>query len=298
MGHPLGYVGRRALDHYRVGPGKGHRLVAEREFAIVRIRENIAWKSNAMTDGRTIPPCDGACADAASFSFVMAFQPVVDVAARKIYAYEALVRGPNGESAGSVLGQVTDSNRYAFDQACRVKAIETAARLGLDRRLNINFMPNAVYHPEACLRLTLMAALEHGFPLDLITFEFTEDERIMDRAHLKSIIETYKRSGFQTALDDFGAGYAGLSLLADFQPDTIKIDRCLVDRIDTDKPRQAVIAGVLTTAGLLGLDVVAEGVERREELETLRELGVHRFQGFLFARPALGRLIRDDEIAW
>jgi len=107
-----------------------------------------------------------------------------------------------------------------------------------------------------------------------------------------------RRNGFETALDDFGAGYAGLSLLADFQPDTIKIDRCLVDHIDGDKARQAVVAGVLTTARLLGLKVVAEGVERREELATLQELGIHRFQGFLFARPALGRLIRDDEIAW
>ncbi len=251
-----------------------------------------------MTDGSTTPQCDGACAEAARFPIIMAFQPVVDMTARTIFAYEALVRGAHGESAGTVLAQVTESDRYAFDQACRVKAIETAAKLGLDRRLNINFMPNAVYHAEACLRLTLMAAREHGFPLDLITFEFTEDEQIMDRTHLKSIIETYKRSGFQTALDDFGAGYAGLSLLADFQPDTIKIDRCLVDHIDASKPRQAVIAGLLTTTRMLGLKVVAEGVERREELVTLREMGIHRFQGFLFARPAVERLIGDDEIAW
>ncbi len=251
-----------------------------------------------MSDEPTLPGCGGACAEADKFSFVMAFQPVVDVRLRRIYAYEALVRGPNGESAGSVLAQITDSDRYAFDQACRVKAIATAARLKLDRRLNINFMPNAVYHPEACLRLTLMAAREQGFPLDLITFEFTEDEQIMDRAHLKNIIETYKRNGFQTALDDFGAGYAGLSLLADFQPDTIKIDRCLVDGIDASKPRQAVIAGLLRTAELLGLQVVAEGVERREELATLQEMGIHRFQGFLFARPAIERLIGEDEIDW
>lgn len=251
-----------------------------------------------MTDSSRPPICGGACANADEFSFVMAFQPVVDTRVEKIYAYEALVRGPNGESAASILAQVTNENRYAFDQACRVKAIETAAKLKLDRRLNINFLPNAVYHPEACLQMTLMAARQQGFPLDLITFEFTEDEQIMDRAHLQSIIETYKKNGFQTALDDFGAGYAGLSLLADFQPDTIKIDRCLVDHIDTNLPRQAVVSGVLRTAQLLGLDIVAEGVERREELAVLQEMGIHRFQGFLFARPALERLIADDEIAW
>ncbi|MEI7607434.1 MAG: EAL domain-containing protein, partial [Rhodospirillaceae bacterium] len=228
----------------------------------------------------------------------MAFQPVVDVEARRIYAYEALVRGPNGESAASVLSQVTDDTLYAFDQACRVKAIGAAARFGLDRRLSINFLPNAVYHPEACLRLTLEAAREHDFPLDLITFEFTENERIIDRDHLKAIIATYRRHGFQTALDDFGAGYAGLALLADFQPDVIKIDRVLVTGVDTDKPRQAIIAGAVKTAAMLGLTVVAEGVERREEVETLRGMGISLFQGFLFARPALDRLLRDDDVSW
>ena len=157
-------------------------------------------------------------------------------------------------------------------------------------------MPRAVYHPEACLRLTLAAAQRHGFPLHLITFEFTEDEQIIDRDHLKGIIATYRKHGFQTALDDFGAGYAGLSLLADFQPDTIKLDRCLVDGIDCDKPRKAIVAGLLKTAEILGLSVVAEGVERREELETLKEMGIRLFQGFLFARPAIGRLIGDHEI--
>ncbi|MHB0992120.1 MAG: EAL domain-containing protein [Burkholderiales bacterium] len=164
--------------------------------------------------------------------------------------------------------------------------------------MNINFMPNAVYHPEACLRLTLDTARKHGFPLDRITFEFTEDEQIIDRAHLTGIIQTYKAHGFQTALDDFGAGYAGLSLLADFQPDTIKIDRCLVTHIDSDKPRQAIIAGVLRTAEILGLSVVAEGVERRDELNILMKLGIQRFQGYLFARPAIERLIPDNEINW
>ena len=244
------------------------------------------------------PGCNGACADPPGVPMTMAFQPVVDLAARRIYAYEALVRGIDGEAASSVLSQITDTNRYAFDQACRVKAIETASGLGLDRRLNINFMPNAVYHPEACLRLTLTSAHQSGFPLDLITFEFTEDEQIIDREHLKGIIQTYRRHGFQTALDDFGAGYAGLSLLADFQPDTIKIDRCLVDHIDADKPRQAIVAGLLKTAEMLCLTVVAEGVERPEEVATLRDMGVGLFQGFLFARPAIGRLVPDNEINW
>ena len=251
-----------------------------------------------MADLNNYPQCSGDCADTSDFDFQMAFQPVVDITARRIYAYEALVRGPQGESASSVLAQVNGNNRYRFDQACRVKAIETAARLGMDRRLNINFLPKAVYHPEACLRLTLASAKEFGFPLNLITFEFTEDEQIVDRSHLKSIILTYQKHGFNTALDDFGAGFSGLSLLADFQPDTIKIDRFLVTNIDTDKPRQAIVTGLLKTAQMLGISVVAEGVERAEEKNMLAEMGVHLFQGFLFARPSIGPLKQDDQIDW
>ncbi|CAA7619134.1 putative cyclic-di-GMP phosphodiesterase blue-light sensing protein using FAD (BLUF) [Magnetospirillum sp. LM-5] len=242
--------------------------------------------------------CGGGCAGGVDIDLQMAFQPIVDLPERRIHGYEALVRGPNGEGAAWVLAQVTDANRYAFDQACRVKAIESAASLGLDRRLGINFMPNAVYHPEACLRLTLAAAAEHGFPPELITFEFTEDERIGDHAHITAIIETYRRHGFITALDDFGAGFAGLSLLADFQPDKIKIDRHLVTNIDADRPRQAIVQGLVVTAKVLGISLVVEGVERPQERDCLLDLGIGQFQGYLFARPAIGRLVAEDEISW
>ncbi len=150
----------------------------------------------------------------------------------------------------------------------------------------------------ACLKLTLAAAEEHGFPRHLITFEFTEDERIIDRGHLKAIIDTYRRHNFLTALDDFGAGYAGLALLADFQPDYLKIDRCLVDGIDRDKARQAIVAGVMLTASQLGMFAVAEGVERPEEVAFLRALGIRFFQGFLFAKPVIGKLAGAEDIPW
>ena len=75
----------------------------------------------------------------ALFPFTMAFQPIVDMQEHRIDSHEALVRGLDGEGASSVLGQITDENRYAFDQACRVKAIELASSLKIDGHLNINF---------------------------------------------------------------------------------------------------------------------------------------------------------------
>jgi len=234
----------------------------------------------------------------AGIDFTMAFQPIVDVNARRVWAYEALVRGRNGEGAGWVLDQVTDENRYAFDQSCRVKAIELAARLfpTEDRPiLSINFLPNAVYSPAACLRATTEAADRTGFPIDRIMLEFTESERIENVDHVKSIIHEYQKRRLLTAVDDFGAGFSGLNLLADFRTEVIKLDMGLIRDVDSDLGRRAIIHGILATARLLDVTVVAEGVETDAEMATLCTLGIARMQGFRFARPAIETL---PEIDW
>jgi len=240
----------------------------------------------------------GACGDdVATPPFTMAFQPIVDIRDRRVYGYEALVRGPDGQSASSVLSQINGENRYAFDQACRVKAIQQAAALGLDRKLSINFLPNAVYEPKACIRATLAAAHDARFPLDLITFEITEDERISDTKHLQGIISEYRSHGFRVALDDFGSAYAGLNSLSALHVDAIKLDIALVKNIDQDERRRTITLGMIRVCQDLKIDVVAEGVERPEELSILRQAGVRYVQGYLLARPAVNRLVSDGEIA-
>jgi len=243
-----------------------------------------------------IPParCDGCRhGEGLDFAFSMAFQPIVDLSTGTPFAYEALVRGPEGQSAASVLQQVTATNRYAFDQACRVKAIQTAAAAGLldtPAKLSINFLPNAVYEPKACIQLTLKTAAAIQFPTDRLIFEFTENEEMVDPAHVSKIVESYKRMGFGIALDDFGAGHAGLNLLARFQPDIIKLDMDLVRGLDANLPKRVIIEAVVTMCAKLGVSVIAEGIETDAELETLRALGVRYIQGYLFARPAFERL--------
>ena len=224
------------------------------------------------------------------FDFTMAFQPIVDVSTGEVFAHEALVRGPNGEGAGSVFAHVNDGNRYRFDQACRVKAIRLASQLGMQSQLSINFLPNAVYRPELCIRTTLSAAEEWDFPIERIIFEVTEGEKIEDQAHLRNIIAHYKQQGFCTAIDDFGAGYAGLNLLADFQSDIVKLDMALIRDIDKDRTRRAITNGILRMCAELDIRVIAEGVETREEYLTLRDFGIELFQGYYFARPAFQAL--------
>lgn len=220
----------------------------------------------------------------------MAFQPIVDVRNHKVFAYEALIRGVDGSGAAQVLSRVSEDNRYQFDQACRIKAVQLAAQLGIDCYVSINFLPNAVYEPATCIRATLEAAQQYQFPIHRLIFEVTENERVVDKDHLKRIVQEYKRRGFKTAIDDFGAGYSGLNLLAEFQPDIIKIDMELVRDIDSNPVRHAILQGILGVCKTLSIDVIAEGVETLAEYHTLRALGIHYFQGYLFAKPAFEQL--------
>lgn len=99
-----------------------------------------------------------------NFDFTMAFQPLVDLSLKEVFGYEGLVRGLNNEPANSVISQVNARNIYRFDQICRVKAISLAAESNITQRLNINFLPGAVYKPDICIRTTLAAAEQYGFP--------------------------------------------------------------------------------------------------------------------------------------
>ena len=240
--------------------------------------------------------CQAPAQDDIAFEF--AYQPIVDLDTRSVYAFEALVRGPAGESAASVLAQVNEGNQYRFDQACRMKAVEGAARLGMTSLLSINFLPNAVYRPEVCIRSTFEAARTHGFPIENIIFEVTEGEHIQDRPHLVDIFRQYRRFGFQTAIDDFGAGYAGLNLLAEYQPDIVKIDMDLVRDIHLHHPRQAIVTGITGICRELGIRVLAEGIETREERDFLRSVGITLMQGYWFAKPGFMALPGIAPAAW
>ncbi len=230
--------------------------------------------------------------------FTMAFQPIVDVSDKSIFGYEALVRGINNEGADYVLLQLNDSNRYRFDQAIRVKAIDLAKKLDLQGMLSINFLPNAVYNPETCIRATLEAAAEMDFPTDRIMFEVTEGEKVIDNDHLRNIFKEYKKHKFTTAIDDFGAGYAGLNLLADWQPDIIKLDMSLTRNVNSDRVRRALVFGIISICKELDIKVIAEGIETIEECLTLVDEGVTLFQGYLFARPAFESLPAISEQIW
>lgn len=232
------------------------------------------------------------------FEFTMAFQPIVNSRTGDIFAHEALVRGLNNEGAGSIFAQVNDENLYRFDQACRTKAIKLAAKLGMQPLLSINFMPNAVYRPELCIRTTLAAAEKYHFPIEQIIFEITEGEKIDDLEHVRNIVNYYRQRGFKTAIDDFGAGYAGLNLLAEIQTDIMKLDMALLRNIHLRKSSQIIVRGILQVCNELGMTTIAEGIETYEEFAVLRDMGIELFQGYYFARPAFESLAQVNADAF
>jgi EAL domain-containing protein (putative c-di-GMP-specific phosphodiesterase class I) len=233
----------------------------------------------------------GACrSEVAIPAFTMAFQPIIDIDSAEIYAYEALVRPIGGGSALDILAQINAQNRYSFDQACRVKAIELASQLELDAILSINFLPNAVYQPAACLQKTFEAARRAQFPVHHLMFEVTENEPSRDVGHLQAIFREYKSHGMITAIDDFGAGHSGLNMLADFQPDVLKIDMALTRSIHSDHVRTKIAGAIVGLCRSLHISVIAEGIETLEEAAALRALGVNLFQGYFFARPVIEQL--------
>jgi EAL domain-containing protein (putative c-di-GMP-specific phosphodiesterase class I) len=252
-----------------------------------------------MSLAETKQPSCAHCRNAEGFTMPisMAFQPILRApsanAPPSIFAFEALVRGTGGEGAATVLAQVDTTNRYAFDQTCRVKAIELAAKLELPKTgalLSINFLPNAVYEPRNCIRATLAAAQRTGFPPEALMFEVTEQEQVEDPSHLLHILSSYRQMGFRTAIDDFGAGYSGLNLLAQFRPDVVKLDMGLIRGVDADPARATILRHTAAMCYELGITVVAEGVETEGELAVLRRLGIEIFQGYYFARPGFEHL--------
>ncbi|WP_191575873.1 diguanylate phosphodiesterase [Achromobacter insolitus] len=233
-------------------------------------------------------------APARAYSF--ALQPIVDPRRREITSFEFLIRGQSGGSPEQLFASLDPADRYRVDLESKASAFELARRLGLtDVKLSVNLLPmSLIEDPAAVDRLVDQIAACALLPQHVIV-EITEQEAIERPRAFRDAIERLRRAGIGVAIDDFGAGYAGLSLLAEFQPDKLKIDRQLIQNIHQDGPRQAIVCGIARTCSAMGITPVAEGVERIEEWCWLQAAEIERFQGYLFAKPALNAV---PEVQW
>ncbi|HEY0076210.1 MAG TPA: EAL domain-containing protein [Abditibacteriaceae bacterium] len=218
------------------------------------------------------------------------FQPIIHCQSQEIFAYECLMRG-QVEGKTVFPGQIIEVAKAAgllfqMDLAARRAAITGAAQFGLQSKIFINFTPTAIYDPVNCLKSTVETVDAVGLRRDQVVFEVIESEQVSRVADLNKILDYYRQNGFQVALDDVGAGYSSLNLLARLRPDFIKLDRDLITDIHQEPVKATIAAKLLETARELGMKTVAEGIEQKEEYQWLCQHGADYAQGYLFARPA------------
>ncbi|MBK7950173.1 MAG: EAL domain-containing protein [Deltaproteobacteria bacterium] len=217
------------------------------------------------------------------------YEPIVEVSSRTVFGYESLARGPERSrlhSPAALFGAAQEHGLvFELDCACRESGLRGAVDFPSGTKLFLNILPTTIHDPNF-REDRLIETLEKRklAPQDVV-FEISEQESIRSFGSFLEMLDQYRRLGFQFALDDTGAGYAGLEELVELEPDYIKIDRSMVSGVDQDPARQDVLAALLQLADKMGAQVIGEGLDTLEELEMLGRLGIRFGQGWLFGHP-------------
>lgn len=219
------------------------------------------------------------------------FQPIVHTTSPgEIFAYECLLRGLETDAAlitpDRLFGAARAGGKLAeLDQNARLMAIQSAAQRGIDTRIFVNFSPRSISDPQRCLESTVAATTASGIAHEQFVFEVVESDEIADMNDLLKILNYFRDAGYGVALDDLGAGYSSLNLMAELKPDFIKLDMGLIRNVDKDLYKSRVASKLLELARELDVKTVVEGVETVGEWQWVLEHGADFAQGYLFARP-------------
>lgn len=218
------------------------------------------------------------------------FQPIIDIKSNSIYGYESLARAVDEDSSLIYPDQLfrwaqEGDMLFFLDRACRETSLKTAAVKNIRSKVFINFVPTAIYDPVHCLQSTVQWAKQLHFDPKNVIFEVTETEHVEDLEHLKKILDFYKSEGFLVALDDVGSGYSSLNMIAKLLPDIVKVDRATIDQIDTNIANQSIFKAIVQIAKENNILVLAEGIERVEELAFCAREGADLAQGYYFGKP-------------
>lgn len=225
-----------------------------------------------------------------------AFQPIVEPSEGKISSLEALIRGNDGGSPEHFFNTLDQNKIYEVDLQTKAYAFALAEKLGIGgHKIAVNLLPMSLVNVPGAVEFLVTQIKKHGLQPEQVVVEVTENEMISGFNKFNSAIKQLRAEGIGLAIDDFGSGYAGLSLLTKFQPDKIKIDREIVSNIHLSGPKQAIVKSIVSCCTDLEITLVAEGIEKMEEWCWLESAGIRRFQGFLFARPQLNGV---GDISW
>ena len=230
----------------------------------------------------------GRVVDAEEISCV--YQPIVNLHGFGVFGYELLARGPRRSELHrpDALFEVARAEARVpeLDRICRMTAARGAADLPPDCLRFINAEPlNLFFHPDSDV---FVREFVEATPVALrakTVVEITENAVIDDFAHMREVVRRLRGSGFRIAIDDAGAGYAGLQTMVEIEPDFIKLDMSLTRGIESSIVKQKLVGTLRDFCRQAFITLVAEGVETRAQLDALLELGIEYGQGFLFAHP-------------
>ena len=219
------------------------------------------------------------------------FQPIFDIAEQQILGYEALSRGPKNctlEMPTALFSAAVMYDKISeLELLCRSKAIENFVKLKLQGKLFLNVSPKILLDPCHPKGETLHLVEQFGLAANRVVIEVTEQEKVDDGFLLLKTIAHYRKLGFSIAIDDLGAGYSGLKQWSELCPDYVKIDRYFIDHCDESVVKKEFLKSIIELAKVTKTAVIAEGIERVEELTLLEGLGIVHAQGFLLERPNL-----------
>ncbi len=219
-------------------------------------------------------------------AYTFAFQPIIDPLAREVVSLEALLRTRDGAPASVYFSTLADDELYRADLDSKKVAFAMAGQLKLNEKtLSVNLMPMTLVNVPDAVRFLVQEIEASGLVPEQVTVEFTENEVISRLDAFTDGVRQLKAAGISVAIEHFGAGFAGLSLLAQFQPDKIKINQDLIRDVHKSGPRQAIIQAIVQCCASLEISVTAVGVEKPQEWMWLESAGISHFQGNLFAKP-------------
>ena len=220
------------------------------------------------------------------------FQPIIDLVNGNVLAYEALSRIDRENSVLNIaeMFEIADDTGHvwALEKLCRKKALKAGAKKPKHAKLFLNVDGNVLQDPTFIEGFTSKKATKQGLQPSDIVFEITERSDVENYQILQKIIQHYKKQGYEIALDDVGAGYSGLNRVVNTNPGYLKADMELVRDIDKNQAKQAMIKLLQNYCDTMGYRLIAEGIETKDELETVIQMGVRYGQGYFLGRPERG----------
>lgn len=217
------------------------------------------------------------------------FQPIISLRDGEVLGYEALSRGPAGsplQSPDALFGVAANCGKlWDLEQLCRTKALEAAYKNAASFKLFLNVNPSVIHDEKFKHGFTKEYLMNFDIDPSNIFFEITEKNAITDPNGFKRTIDHYKNQDYKIAIDDAGAGYSGLNLIADVRPHYIKLDMNLVRDIDKDSYKKTLVKSLYDFCCLSEVMLIAEGIETEAELRALVDIGVHYGQGYFIQYP-------------